>query len=122
MTETPANLSSKRRSWLGWLGCTGGIILWLFLMILPFLIFRLVTNGQLAIGDDPQNQARVFVLQEPGSEGIGLQWTRTRDEAAQCLDTGIYYLMFSVEVENARSCVCMGDLEGRSPPNGCTVP
>ncbi len=104
------------------LGCAAGIALWLFFMILPIFFFQLIFNGQVEFGDDPQNQTRIFLLQESGQEGLGLQWTRQRRENPLCLDTAVYYLMFAGSAENSRSCTCLGEPGAGGAPAGCSVP
>ena len=120
--QEQATQTGRRRSWVNRLGCLVGIIVWLFFMSLPIFVFQLINNGQLEWGEDPQNQIRLFLLQEPGYEGIGLQWSVTRDEAGSCVETAVYYLMFAGEAENSRSCTCMENLGDRSPPAGCSLP
>ena len=114
--------SSSKKFALRPLGCLVGIVVWLFFMSLPIFIFMLINQGQLEWGSDPQNQMRIFLLQEVEQEGVGFQWTRPRRAETSCLDTTVYFFMFRGEGENEQNCTCMADLGDRPPPDGCSVP
>ena len=109
---SPANRITRR------LGCLAGVLVWLVVMILPIFIFVLVTNGQIEWGEDPQDQMRLFLLQDVDQEGVGFQWTRPHPSESSCLETTVAYLMFSGEAENGRSCTCLADTAGRPVPDG----
>lgn len=99
-------------------GCLTGVIIFIVMAACPILFFNLLFNGQLVFGPE-NNQWRIFLLQETGQEGVGVQHTQIIDEEAKCQQTSIRYFMFSGEGENNVYCSCMSDQNG--VPEGCIV-
>lgn len=105
------------------LGCIAAVIVWLGFMACPILVCVLISNGQIEWGDNPQNQMRLFLMQEPDKEGLGFQWTRPANDDATCTYTTVRYpIMFEGEAKNSSSCQCMGELTASSQvPLSCEV-
>ena len=53
------------------------VLLWLAVMLFPTLAVVLARNGQLQMGDSDGRHWRLFLLQEPDFEGLGLERTRS---------------------------------------------
>ena len=91
------------------LGYVGLFLVWLVLMCAPAFFCALMLNsGELVWGDDPQDQVRVFLMQERGQEGLGVQWSRPLAAEPTCTQTTVRYWMWAGEGENRTSCVCAG--------------
>lgn len=95
------------------LGYTALVVLWLAVMCGPAFFCALVLNsGELVWGDDPDDQVRVFLMQERGQEGLGVQWTRPLSSDSSeplCTQTTVRYWMWAGEGENATMCTCAGE-------------
>ena len=98
-------------------GCVSGLVIFMIMAACPIFFFNLLFNGQLVLGSE-SNQWRIFILQETGQEGIGIQHTQTLDEEAGCQQTSIRYIMFAGDGENNVYCSCLVD--GDHLPDGCT--
>ncbi len=100
------------------------LILWLFLISLPYFAFRLAARDQLEVGS-PENHVRIFLLQDADAEGIGLERTRPqRVDSLQCSETSVRYFMWVGEPENVIYCQCQ-DATGAAltATNGrCRIP
>lgn len=82
------------------------LLLWLFLISLPYFAFRLASRGQLEAGG-PDNHVRIFLLQGADAEGLGLERTRPQQvESLQCIETSVRYFMWAGEPENVTFCEC----------------
>jgi hypothetical protein len=85
-------------------------LLWLVLMCAPAFFCALMLNsGELTWGDDPTDQVRLFVMQERGKEGLGMQWTRPLADEPLCTQTTVRYWMWAGEGENVSVCSCAGE-------------
>ncbi len=109
--EATANSTTRRGR-----GCISGLLIFVVMAACPIIFFNLLSNGQLTFGPET-NQWRIFLLQETGQEGIGVQHTRIVDEEAGCQQTSIRYFMFAGEGENNVYCSCMSD--SADIPAGC---
>lgn len=105
--------------WLRRLGFTVFIMVWLVIMACPTFTFFLIRNQQLTWGDNPNDQIRLFVMQEVGNEGLGIQWTRPADDEANCIRTSVRYLMLAGDADNNDVCLCMTE-EGELP-DACQI-
>lgn len=108
--------------WLKRIGYTAVFLLWCFIMMLPTILFVGLSDGQMVWGDDPHNQIRVFLMQEVGQEGLGLQWTSPATADGACVDTSVRYLMFAGEADNNNLCTCMTTPSDGRVPDHCTTP
>jgi hypothetical protein len=52
------------------------LIVWLLIMLTPTFAALLARNGQLTIGDLAGPHTRLFLLQAPDAEGLGLERTQ----------------------------------------------
>ena len=96
------------------------VLLWLAVMLFPTLAVVLARNGQLQMGDSDGRHWRLFLLQEPDFEGLGLERTRSvapplSAPAAVCLQTSVAYWLWAGEGQDARYCQCT------DPANGATI-
>lgn len=82
------------------------IVLWLIVLSVPFFAFVLAARKQIQIGDDPRSHLRVFLVQEQGSEGIGVEWVRPYRPNPACAQTSVNYFMWSGEPEPVLYCQC----------------
>lgn len=105
-------------------GCIAAVVVWLGLMICPIFVCVLIRNGQIEWGNDPQNQMRLFLVQERGQEGVGFQWTRPANDDASCIYTTVRYpIMFEGEAENSSSCQCIQEVALQTEiPATCELP
>ena len=101
------------------------MIVLLLIATLPIFACRLASAGQMSFGELPENYLNIFLLQEVGQEGIGIQRTRRvalPDSDATCIRTSVRYFMLSGEGENLDSCACDANAPAENLPNGCQVP
>ena len=98
--------------------CLSGLLIFIVMAACPILFFNLLFNGQLVLGSET-NQWRIFLLQETGQEGVGVQHTRLIDEDAGCQRTTIRYFMFAGEGENNEYCSCLS--AESAIPAGCVA-
>ena len=106
--------------WLKRIGYTALFLFWCVIMLLPTILFFSLADGQSVWGDDPDDQVRIFLMQEVGKEGFGLQWTRPVTDDGLCVMTSARYFMFAGEAENNDACVCQGVPVG-DVPEMCVV-
>ncbi len=78
------------------------VVLWLAVMSFPILAFSLAGKGELRFGED----VRLFMVQEEGAEGVGLEWTRPFSPKPSCTRTTVTYLMWEGVAENTTYCQC----------------
>jgi hypothetical protein len=92
------------------------ILLWLFLLSIPFFMFSLAARQQLQVGSAESSHVRVFLIQERDVEGIGLEIARAAAGEPGCTQTSVRYFMWNGEPENVNFCSCV-DLEtGKALP------
>lgn len=107
------------KRWLKRFGYATFFVVWLFFMCVPAFVGVVIVNGgELTWGDSPENQMRVFIMQEVGKEGMGFQWTRPINDT-DCLQTTVRYIMLAGEAENVSSCQCLGDAAVPNAPPRC---
>lgn len=114
------------KTWLRRFGYVLFFVIWLLVMAFPAFAFFLATQGELNIGQNPQNHVRFFMVQEEETGGIGVEWTRPfhGNEANQnCAKTSIRYILWSGDNsdQNVTYCQCF-DAAGTSLPveqNSC---
>jgi hypothetical protein len=112
---------SKVKIWLRRIGYTAVFLTWCAVMILPTVLCVSLADGQMVWGNDPSNQVRVFVMQEVGQEGIGVQWSRPATADGACTDTSVRYFMFAGEADNNNTCSCMSTPSSGQVPNQCEL-
>ena len=99
------------------------ILVWLFLMSLPFFAFRLAARKQLLVGGDEGSRVRIFLVQERTAEGIGVEWTRPFRTG--CTKTSVRYFMWAGEPGDVTYCRCLDPQTGAALPvteDSCAVP
>jgi hypothetical protein len=109
--------------WLRRLVYLAAILIWLLIMSFPTFAFLLATRGQIQIGNNDGRYVRVFLLQEPEAEGIGVEQQRLLREPVGCRRTSVRYFMWAGEGQNVSFCGCFDPstgaplpLEGQSCP------
>ncbi len=117
-----------RGSWLGmkvWLRrllFTAVFLFWCSFMLLPTIFFVGLADGQMVWGDDPHDQIRLFLMQKPGQEGLGLQWSRPVTADKACVQTTVRYFMFAGEAANNDLCTCLAPPNSGDVPEMCALP
>ena len=82
------------------------LILWLVLMIVPFVSIVLATRGEIAVGGETESGFRLFLLQEKQHQGLGIQWRRSIGSHDDCLKSSVYYLLWQGSGENINAAYC----------------
>jgi hypothetical protein len=95
MADQPAEpirivITPPKRSPLRRLGCAVGLLLWAIIMISPCFLCVLATQGQITVtlGNAPDQQARVWLVNEARERGVGISWPTaryTQDQKAGCV-------------------------------------
>jgi len=94
------------------LGCGGLFLLWAVLMLSPCALLTLVAQGEMTYSHSeiPNDELRVFMIQEQDERGFGLSRTSvesgSRDGDQVCLVTSISYLMWESEGDNESLAYC----------------
>ena len=96
------------------------VAVWLFIMLLPTMAFRLSRNGQMQLGASDGRHWRLFLLQDADAEGLGLERARpvgppVEAPSASCLRTTVTYWMWVGEGLDTAYCTCV-DPDGNSIP------
>jgi len=97
---------------------------WLCLMSFPAIAVILAIQGQIQVGNDLRH-LRVFMLEDPDVQGIGVEWTRPLRRQQGCSRTTVNYLLWEGEGENVAFCQCYDPQTGDSLPmelQSCTMP
>jgi hypothetical protein len=106
------------------------VLFWLAVMLVPTLAVVLARNGQLQLGDSDGRHWRLFLLQEPDFEGLGLERARSvapplAAPSAVCLATSVAYWLWAGEGQGALYCQCTdpttGEVVAETPP-ACQAP
>ena len=97
------------------------VLVWLAVVLLPTLAVVLAPHAQLPLGDSDGRHWRLFLLQEPEFEGLGLERARPvapplAAPSAACLATSVSYWLWAGEGQDALYCQCT------DPASGATVP
>ena len=106
------------------------VLFWLGVMLFPTLAVVLARNGQLQLGDSNGRHWRLFLLQEPDFEGLGLERARAvapplSAPAAACLQTTVAYWLWAGEGQDASFCQCTDPATGAAVadvPPACQAP
>ena len=106
------------------------VLLWLAVMLFPTLAVVLARNGQIQLGDSDGRHWRLFLLQEPDFEGLGLERARSTAPplsapAAVCLQTSVSYWLWAGEGQDALYCQCTDPTTGAAVPDtppACQTP
>ena len=89
------------------------LLIWFLVMLFPVIAVVLATQKQIAVGQEDGRQVRLFLLQEPAQEGVGVEWTRPtsapQGEVGHCLQTNLVYLMWVGDAENVTYCRCLDE-------------
>jgi hypothetical protein len=93
------------------------VLLWLLVMSLPTFAFFLAMRGQLQLGSQDGRFVRVFLLQEPDAEGVGVERQRLLREPPGCRQTTVSYWMWVGEAENVSFCQCFDPVSNAPLPS-----
>ena len=106
-TSAPQSPLCRR---LGRLGCGIALVLWFTLLLTPCLAIALLSRGQITIsqGSVPEQQIRVWLIQEPDLRGLGFSSTSAFEDGqnAVCIQTNVNYLLWQGEGDPAIFCDC----------------
>ncbi len=107
------------------------VLFWLVVILTPTLAFVLARNGQVQVGRTEGRHWRLFLLQEPDTEGVGLERGRPvappleAPPSVSCLRTTVNYWLWAGEGNGADYCQCTdtvtGDVTQFIPP-ACPLP
>lgn len=125
MSNSDQNIAADVEPRVSYRSCITTIFIMLLIALLPIFACRLATAGQMSFGELPENYLNIFLLQEPGQEGIGVQRTRRIDipgNETGCIRTSVRYYMVSGEGENLDSCSCDSSVSLENLPSGCQIP
>jgi hypothetical protein len=103
------------------------LAIWAVAMLFPLTTVLLATQKQIELGSARGRQLRLFLLQEPDQEGVGLEWTRPVAASVQsgdrCRQTRVVYFMWAGEGDNVTYCRCFsGGSLTVSHPGSCAEP
>jgi hypothetical protein len=100
------------------------ILVWLGIMLFPTLAVVLARNGQIQLGNSDGRHWRLFLLQEPDFEGLGLERARPvapplSAPGAACLQTSVGYWLWAGEApgQDVAFCQCTDPATGASVPD-----
>lgn len=106
------------------------ILLWLILVSFPVVAFLLATQGQIQLGSSDSG-LRLFLLQGPDNQGLGLQWSRSYDQgptavppSAECIRTTLRYFLWEGDAgdQNLDYCQCRdSQTQEALPLDACTL-
>lgn len=82
------------------------VVIWLAIMLFPFLAAVLAIQGQIEVGGNGRSHVRLFLVQQPEAEGVGITWTRPLRAQSDCRQTSLVYIMWRGEGENVSFCEC----------------
>ncbi|GAB4272437.1 MAG: hypothetical protein Kow0080_18890 [Candidatus Promineifilaceae bacterium] len=86
-----------------------GLLIWLGFMAFPVVAFFLATNGQVVVGDNGRSHIRLFLVQEDGGSGVGIEWARRSHQDNACQKTSVNYLLWEGKGESAVYCQCRAE-------------
>jgi hypothetical protein len=92
------------------------VLIWLAVMSLPILAFLLATRGQIVAGDQSGSHLRLFLLQEPDEQGIGVEWVRPASAGTGCSRGTVRYFMWEGEGQDTAFCQCQDPATGEYRP------
>jgi hypothetical protein len=108
------------KRWLRRLGYLFIIIIWLVVMAFPIFAFTLAGRGEMMFGEPAGSHVRLFLLQEPDAEGVGVEWTRPYRSQPACTRTSVTYLMWEGRSQNTNYCQCINETNGAALPTACS--
>ncbi len=82
------------------------ILIWVILMSLPIIAFVLATRGELGVGDAGESGFRLFLLNDPDLQGIGIERRRQLDREDNCLESTLNYILWEGENDNLDITFC----------------
>jgi hypothetical protein len=91
------------------LGCALLLAVWFTVLLLPCALIVLATKGEIVVaqGGLPGQYIRVWLVMEEDQRGLGISSTSAvRSEGAECLQTGVNYVLWQGSAESATYCDC----------------
>ena len=95
------------------------LVLWLILMIVPFVSIVLAARGEIVVGGESEGGFRLFLLQEKEHQGLGLELRRSVESQQDCLKSSVFYLLWrgsSADI-NVSYCQCIDPESGLIDPS-----
>ncbi len=92
------------------------VLIWIAIMSLPFLAVMVAARGQVQLGDDTGRHLRIFLVQQRGAAGIGIENQRPLRQSTDCTKTTVTYLLWEGTGENASYCQCIDSNTGANLP------
>jgi hypothetical protein len=102
--------------WLRRLGYMAIILLWLVTMTFPLIAFILATRTEIELGDSSRSHIRIFMVQDPDLQGVGLETSRRVNANPLCLKTNVAFFLWqgASANQNASFCQCYDEESGAS--------
>lgn len=85
------------------------LIIWLIVMVFPVTAFLLATRDQIQIGASERQHTRIFMVQDQGINGLGLERTRRKGNDT-CSQTNINYFLWEGSAQSIVYCQCYDPL------------
>ncbi len=87
----------------------GGIVLWVVILMIPFLFVVLALRGEVSFGlagDFPDNELRIWMVMEPRERGIGYSSpvVIAEDDTTLQVETRVRYLLWEGDNEALAYC------------------
>lgn len=111
--------------WLRRLSYLIFLAFWLIVMFFPCMAFTLAMQQQIQVGEANGRHLRIFLLQEGGNEGVGVEWERPYRPQSNCFITTVSYLMWAGKGENTAYCQCLDPQTQEilsTNPQSCNLP
>lgn len=99
------------KRWLRRAGCFGLALIWLAVLSVPLLAVVIASRGQVRLGAQESAHLRLFLVQEEGNNGLGIEWTRAgaTEGENRCWRTSVSYWLWEGRGENVTYCQCVDD-------------
>ncbi len=95
-------------------GCVVGLIIWFIVLLTPCFMIILAAQGQIVIrtGSVPEQQIRIWLIQEANQSGIGISTPQTilLDEGL-CIATSVSFVLWRGEADSTQFCDCYDDTD-----------
>lgn len=90
-------------------GCIIGLVIWFTVLLTPCFFIILATRGEVAIatGSAPEQQIRIWLVQEARQSGIGLSTAQVLQVNDQtCVQTHVNFILWRGEADPTQYCTC----------------
>lgn len=81
------------------------LLLWLLVMVFPFLAMTLSSRGELRLGGE-ERFVRIFLVRGDDNQGIGIATERPLRDQPSCHKASVAYLLWRGQGQNVTYCLC----------------